>query len=105
MSTGASLGVDLGTLEEIMLLPELPEPLEKVAELSFEGRADLTAAIIRVCLDPENMVRVQYQNLEENRRMAPVPKVETTLKVGRNEPCPCGSGKKYKKCCGAVVSQ
>jgi len=20
--------------------------------------------------------------------------------VGRNEPCPCGSGKKYKKCCG-----
>jgi len=21
--------------------------------------------------------------------------------VGRNEPCPCGSGKKYKKCCGA----
>lgn len=24
-------------------------------------------------------------------------------KVGRNEPCPCGSGKKYKKCCGAPV--
>ncbi|PYS84770.1 MAG: preprotein translocase subunit SecA [Acidobacteria bacterium] len=24
-------------------------------------------------------------------------------KVGRNEPCPCGSGKKYKKCCGATV--
>ncbi len=23
------------------------------------------------------------------------------VKVGRNEPCPCGSGKKYKKCCGA----
>ena len=21
-------------------------------------------------------------------------------KIGRNEPCPCGSGKKYKKCCG-----
>jgi preprotein translocase subunit SecA len=21
-------------------------------------------------------------------------------KVGRNQPCPCGSGKKYKKCCG-----
>ncbi|NOZ62027.1 MAG: hypothetical protein GXO74_10135 [Calditrichaeota bacterium] len=31
-------------------------------------------------------------------------KVETyhreTPKVGRNDPCPCGSGKKYKKCCG-----
>jgi preprotein translocase subunit SecA len=24
-------------------------------------------------------------------------------KVGRNEPCPCGSGKKYKKCCGATA--
>lgn len=24
-------------------------------------------------------------------------------KVGRNDPCPCGSGKKYKKCCGAGV--
>jgi len=23
------------------------------------------------------------------------------VKIGRNEPCPCGSGKKYKKCCGA----
>ena len=33
-----------------------------------------------------------------------MPKPETlrheTPKVGRNEPCPCGSGKKYKKCCG-----
>ncbi len=27
-----------------------------------------------------------------------VPKV---IRVGRNDPCPCGSGKKYKKCCGA----
>ncbi len=25
----------------------------------------------------------------------------TRQKVGRNEPCPCGSGKKFKKCCGA----
>ena len=24
-----------------------------------------------------------------------------SLKIGRNDPCPCGSGKKYKKCCGA----
>jgi uncharacterized protein len=22
-------------------------------------------------------------------------------KIGRNDPCPCGSGKKFKKCCGA----
>ena len=26
-------------------------------------------------------------------------KIAISNKVGRNEPCPCGSGKKYKKCC------
>ena len=30
----------------------------------------------------------------------PVRKTEAQ-KIGRNDPCPCGSGKKYKKCCGA----
>lgn len=33
-----------------------------------------------------------YDGLETYRRIQP--------KVGRNDPCPCGSGKKYKKCCG-----
>ena len=28
------------------------------------------------------------------------PIVRESPKIGRNEPCPCGSGKKYKKCCG-----
>jgi|GEM_PF-522549 len=28
------------------------------------------------------------------------PPVRASIKVGRNDPCPCGSGKKYKKCCG-----
>ncbi|MDD2499742.1 MAG: YchJ family protein [Geobacter sp.] len=28
------------------------------------------------------------------------PKPITVTKVGRNDPCPCGSGQKYKKCCG-----
>jgi len=27
-----------------------------------------------------------------------------TPKVGRNDPCPCGSGKKYKKCCAGAAS-
>jgi preprotein translocase subunit SecA len=30
----------------------------------------------------------------------PKPQVRDADKVGRNDPCPCGSGKKYKKCCG-----
>ncbi len=32
---------------------------------------------------------------------APAPAAVVRQKVGRNEPCPCGSGKKFKKCCGA----
>lgn len=30
----------------------------------------------------------------------PIPIVEHSPRVGRNDPCPCGSGRKYKKCCG-----
>ncbi|MCA9066876.1 MAG: SEC-C domain-containing protein, partial [Planctomycetaceae bacterium] len=32
------------------------------------------------------------------KTIAPI--VNDEPKVGRNDPCPCGSGKKYKKCCG-----
>jgi uncharacterized protein YecA (UPF0149 family) len=28
--------------------------------------------------------------------------VRTSPKIGRNDPCSCGSGKKFKKCCGGV---
>jgi hypothetical protein len=34
-------------------------------------------------------------------RQPPQNQVIKKKKIGRNEPCPCGSGKKYKKCCGA----
>ena len=34
----------------------------------------------------------------------PQPSVNRDVKVGRNDPCPCGSGKKYKKCHGAAVT-
>ncbi len=40
-----------------------------------------------------------YQNSLQRRKTAPSFLVEKT--PGRNDPCPCGSGKKYKKCCGA----
>ena len=30
----------------------------------------------------------------------PVEPIHADKNVGRNDPCPCGSGKKYKKCCG-----
>ncbi|MBQ9745649.1 MAG: preprotein translocase subunit SecA [Clostridia bacterium] len=37
----------------------------------------------------------------EDTKKQPVVK-KASEKVGRNDPCPCGSGKKYKKCCGAA---
>ena len=51
-------------------------------------------------------VPIADKKVEPGERAAPMgwrsnTVVRTTAKVGRNEPCPCGSGKKYKKCCGA----
>jgi preprotein translocase subunit SecA len=41
--------------------------------------------------------RPRDERAEEGPRPEPVRKGE---RVGRNDPCPCGSGKKYKRCCG-----
>ncbi len=45
-------------------------------------------------LGEEEMVRIakEYKQSKTVRRATP--------KIGRNDPCPCGSGKKYKHCCG-----
>ena len=58
----------------------------------------------------ESFQRKKKRELEQ-ARMAGSGEVRTvqqvvrgTAKVGRNDPCPCGSGKKYKKCCGAQSS-
>ena len=37
----------------------------------------------------------------DGQMVAQQPFVRTSPKIGRNDPCPCGSGKKYKKCCGS----
>ena len=42
---------------------------------------------------------IQKASRERSQKQQPL-RVEQ--KVGRNDPCPCGSGKKYKRCCGAV---
>ena len=36
----------------------------------------------------------------EGKAMPPRPVTRSGPRAGRNDPCPCGSGKKYKKCCG-----
>jgi preprotein translocase subunit SecA len=52
-------------------------------------------------------VRLQHADYEEALAAAEpkkqLPKVRPGQKVGRNDPCPCGSGKKYKHCHGKLA--
>jgi len=53
----------------------------------------------------ERRQRRAQQNLQLQaaaQSEAPKP-VRAGAKIGRNDPCPCGSGKKYKKCCGRAA--
>lgn len=58
--------------------------------------------------DPQLYELLVWACQENGRRIeAGLPTLQKTPetaapKVGRNEPCPCGSGKKFKKCCGAA---
>jgi preprotein translocase subunit SecA len=49
------------------------------------------------CFQPPKPRHVAKPQVHVTRRQA----VEQKPKIDRNQPCPCGSGKKYKKCCGA----
>lgn len=49
----------------------------------------------------EDLERTVFGDLErDDERAYQEPYVRSQPKIGRNDPCPCGSGKKYKKCCG-----
>jgi preprotein translocase subunit SecA len=54
---------------------------------------------IQVQQRPQRIV-LSHGGNEEAARTAAAPKRDGGAKVGRNDACPCGSGKKYKKCCG-----
>ncbi len=43
---------------------------------------------------------VLFMNTSDNKRVKKQPVKKEHKKIGRNDPCPCGSGKKYKNCCG-----
>ena len=70
---------------------------------------ELDAASESINEDMSQVKDVQYQHADmstdsvedEQPAVAPTP-VRSGPKVGRNDPCPCGSGKKYKACCGAL---
>jgi preprotein translocase subunit SecA len=65
---------------------------------------DVVTYIMRVTPQITARVPEQPKNVTENRyedqQSAKTPR-RTGEQVGRNDPCPCGSGKKYKRCCGA----
>lgn len=99
------------------LYPE--ELLEEISQAFAEGLVDegyidfdwvqekIAQDQDRVLAELRGDIRYSYINdtIKEMEWWAcfdePQERVKVKRKVGRNEPCPCGSGKKYKKCCGA----
>jgi len=68
----------------------------KGVRMTPELRVKCAALLPNAILDL--MRPVQVSRL---KRPARHPRPAQSTKIGRNEPCPCGSGKKYKRCCGS----
>ena len=90
---------------------DITRTIMSVKIASAEQLNEATGAIQE---DLENMGDVQYQHadptgsddnnsLENNTELKVKPIVNALPKVGRNDSCPCGSGKKYKHCHGALA--
>ena len=92
------------------------DPIREYQREGYSMFMDMIARIKMDTLEKLSLVRIQREEeVEEIRqkqkqdyilsRGEDVPIGKTVKrnhnKVGRNDPCPCGSGKKYKKCCGA----
>ncbi len=80
---------------------------EGIVDLIFKTKVKPVQKEVGVFADaPKVFVHSQYSSLnkEEGEPAKGKPEApaqpKTDKKVGRNDPCPCGSGKKYKKCCG-----
>jgi len=84
---------------------------DQVTDMIFKVRLSADAQVADV-YEISSMVHEQLsgydhlaRDMADQQAAAEPKKVETIVralpKVGRNDPCPCGSGKKYKKCCGA----
>jgi preprotein translocase subunit SecA len=78
------------------------EGFDLFQEMERGLKADYVTYIYRVeniKLRDEEMQQLSYSGGEELNQRPKSPR-KTATKIGRNEPCPCGSGKKYKKCHG-----
>ena len=75
------------------------DPVVEYRMAGFEMFNDMTKAI----QDEQKIEREEAPKITGTNKDAEVekkPYVRKGAKVGRNDPCPCGSGKKYKNCCG-----
>ena len=85
------------------------EYIELLEEHDISLSADKTKALMSLVFDLANNVRSWLNNghtpselaARDGRHLTPrTNEPIRVIKIGRNEPCPCESGKKYKKCCG-----
>lgn len=76
--------------------PELRSP-----PLTEEMRRRVLTSLPLITYKIYDFFRPERKALSEQLD-APIRRAEP--KIGRNDPCPCGSGKKYKRCCGNVVT-
>ena len=71
---------------------------KKEAFVLFEGLLNkIKNDVIKFLLNMNIVISKEDQKTEEKKNH-----FSELEKVGRNEKCPCGSGKKYKHCCGLV---
>jgi preprotein translocase subunit SecA len=83
---------------------------DRVTKVLFRTEIVVEPDRVRRQAPPPRLVMPDMPNQPRNlsfsapSKEAPAPIKRKEAKVGRNDPCPCGSGKKYKKCHGAVQS-
>lgn len=77
------------------------EAYQAFQEMVYSIKEDVVRYILRVRVVEKPEERKIIENQGEDTVKKPV---KVGKKIGRNEPCPCGSGKKYKHCCGRGVS-
>jgi uncharacterized protein len=73
---------------------------EEEKEAAEQLRSENPEELIRTSVLALNAHRLAMQKPTGGFGDRPKPSVRIR-KVGRNEPCPCGSGRKYKRCCGS----
>ncbi|HCT65546.1 MAG TPA: preprotein translocase subunit SecA [Lachnospiraceae bacterium] len=71
-------------------------------ELSQNIQVDTLRGLyhVRIVTEPKREEVQQPMFTNKDDSLGKKPKTRKEEKVGRNDPCPCGSGKKYKQCCG-----